>query len=103
MSKLTVYIAGKITGDEDYKSKFARAEQMLRESGYIPVNPAWLPSEGFTYEAYMRISRAMLDECDAVFLLSDWAESSGAVSEWRRAASADKSVLMLYDGQLVVI
>lgn len=100
---MTVYIAGKITGDDEYKSKFARAEQMLRESGHIPVNPAWLPSQGFTYDAYMRMSRAMLDECDALFLLSDWAESPGAVSEWRRAASVDKSVLMLCDGQLVVI
>lgn len=36
---MKVYIAGKITGNENYKAEFAEAEKKLRTLGHIPLNP----------------------------------------------------------------
>ena len=52
--KRTLYLAGKITGDPYYFTKFYNAQKKLEEGGFIVVNPALLPAEGFTWEAYMR-------------------------------------------------
>lgn len=51
MQKKTVYLAGKITGDPFYRSKFYEAQKKLEEGGFIVVNPALLPSEGFPLHA----------------------------------------------------
>lgn len=56
--KRTLYLAGKITGDPYYFTKFYNAQKKLEEGGFIVVNPALLPAEGFTWEAYMRMSGA---------------------------------------------
>lgn len=73
MQKKTVYLAGKITGDPFYRSKFYEAQKKLEEGGFIVVNPALLPSEGFTWEAYMRMAGAMLNECAEVCFLPELA------------------------------
>lgn len=46
--KRTLYLAGKITGDPYYFTKFYNAQKKLEEGGFIVVNPALLPAEGFT-------------------------------------------------------
>lgn len=92
--KETVYLAGKITGDPLYRSKFYAAARELEAAGFIVVNPATLPAEGFTWEAYMRMSAAMLDECAAACFLPDWTESRGATWEFGRAAATGKRVFM---------
>lgn len=48
--KRTLYLAGKITGDPYYFTKFYNAQKKLEEGGFIVVNPALLPAEGFTWE-----------------------------------------------------
>jgi len=95
--KETVYLAGKITGDPLYRQKFSNAQKKLEERGFIVVNPALLPSEGFSYGAYIRMSSAMLDECAVVCLLPDWAESKGAIYEYVKATAAGKRVFMFED------
>ena len=94
MKKETVYLAGKITGDPSYFHKFYEAQKKLEAGGFIVVNPALLPSEGFTYEAYIRMSSAMLDECAAACFLPDWIESDGATVEFGRAAAQGKRVFI---------
>lgn len=42
---LRVYVAGKITGDANYREKFAKAEQALTAMGHCVLNPAHLSSE----------------------------------------------------------
>lgn len=37
---MKIYIAGMITGDKNYKSKFKRAEKLLRSLGHSVMNPA---------------------------------------------------------------
>lgn len=88
---MIVYIAGKITGDPDYKKKFGRAEVAWRAAGHTAINPARLP-EGLSGADYMRICTAMLEEADAILLLADWKESRGAQIEKALAEYTGKAV-----------
>lgn len=63
---MKIYIAGKITGCNDYKTKFNEAEKRLIEEGHICMNPSILP-EGFEWEEYMGICYSMIDVCEAVY------------------------------------
>lgn len=40
---MKVYIAGKITGDPEYRMKFRRAARALETMGNVALNPATLP------------------------------------------------------------
>ena len=77
---IKVYIAGKITGDPNYKAKFAEAAKAIVARGDIPLNPAELPA-GMDPADYMRICFAMIDTADIVFFLPDWHDSQGAQLE----------------------
>jgi hypothetical protein len=90
-----VYLAGKITGDDNYRRKFAVAEEKLKGLGYRVMNPAILP-DGWDYESYIRISMCMLRECEAVCLLADWTESRGAIAEFNAAVDRNM-VIMNYE------
>ena len=89
----TVYLAGKITGDPNFKEKFDAAARELEKSGFVVCNPAVLPPTGFTYDAYIRMSAAMLAECEAICLLSDWEDSAGAISEYVMSERCKKEIL----------
>ena len=99
-SKPKVYIAGPMRG---YKNNnfvcFYVAEAMLQLWGYEVVNPARLDIEagkatwnwescgvvidnGFTIEeALSRDFAAILDGCEAIFVLDNWHKSQGALRE----------------------
>ena len=80
------YIAGKITGDADYKAKFKRAEDALARLGHSVMNPASLGNyPEFSWQDYMFICKAMLMKCEAVLFLPDWSESRGATEEYEQA------------------
>ncbi|NFI80978.1 DUF4406 domain-containing protein [Clostridium botulinum] len=85
------YIAGKINGLDNYKEKFKKVENKLMAEGHICMNPAILP-EGFPYEAYMPICCAMIDQCDSVYMLSNWEDSRGARVEREYALVTNKPV-----------
>jgi hypothetical protein len=87
-----IYIAGKITGLENFKEKFEAAETDLKERGFIPMNPAKLNS-GFSHAEYMHICYAMIDICDSVYMLLDWEESKGAVMEYNYAVKNHKEII----------
>lgn len=78
---MKIYIAGKITGDENYREKFRKQEERLREKGHIVLNPASLP-EGLRSEEYMQICSAMMGVADWVGFLPDWEDSPGAQLEY---------------------
>ena len=77
---MIVYIAGKITGNPDYKRDFNQAENDLIVKGHKPLNPAHLPG-WLTNAQAMRICMSMIDEADAVLFLSGWTGSKGAFLE----------------------
>jgi hypothetical protein len=57
------------------------------------MNPAILP-EGFPWESYMPICYAMIDACDAVYMLDNWRESVGARLEYDYAIDKGKLITM---------
>ena len=96
---LKIYIAGKITGDPEYKKKFhftrLNIKKALRilsgnkelfdfEVNYradpVVFNPAELP-ERMAPADYMRICFAMIDSVDFVVFLPETPESPGAQLE----------------------
>lgn len=90
---MKVYIAGKIRRDKNYKAKFAEAEEYLKELGHSVMNPAVLPPSGFRHKEYMKICLAMLDVCDAVYMLPDWRKSKGARTEYKDALKKGKVIM----------
>ena len=92
---MKVYIAGKITGNENYRAEFSDAEKKLRALGHIALNPAVLP-EGMKQEDYMRICLAMLDSADAIALLPSWTSSGGAMIELNLAQYIGKQIMFLW-------
>lgn len=86
-----IYIAGKITGDPDYKAKFAMAEKFYKEHGYTVLTPAVLP-DGMLPADYMRICLSMIDTADIVAFLPGYETSSGAQLELQYCLYTEKSV-----------
>lgn len=75
-----IYIAGKITGDPDYREKFARLAAYFEGIGHTVLNPAILP-EGMTPLEYMSICLQMMYASDEVVFFPDWTDSKGAQIE----------------------
>lgn len=90
--RMKIYIAGKITGEPNYKEKFDIAATSLEAQGHIVLNPAELP-EGMLPADYMRICFAMIDTADAIYLIKGWYSSSGASIERNYAMYTGKSIL----------
>jgi hypothetical protein len=91
---MKIYLAGKITGDENYKEKFDKRAAAMTELGNAVMNPAILPA-GFEYEEYMKICLSMIDAVDTVALFPDWKESSGATREHEYALENHKNIIFL--------
>ncbi len=75
---MRVYIAGTMTGKFNYKEPFMRAEQNIKALGHIVVNPAYLP-EGLG--DYFEINKAMIDQCDGIYVLAGSKASVGTQKE----------------------
>ena len=90
-----IYISGAVTGTTDYKERFSKAASLLRSVGKIPLNPvkvnAQMPKET-TYEQYMKLSLAMLDLCDEIYMLDGWDNSNGASLEFNYAKTMNKKI-----------
>lgn len=88
---MKVYISGQITNKPDYKKHFDMVQKYLEEQGHAVMNPACLLN-GFEYDEYMHVCYAMLDVCDAIYMLEGWGESKGANLEYGYAAKNNKLV-----------
>lgn len=76
-----IYIAGKITGDPNYKEKFSKMEsELLKIPKTVIINPAKLP-QGLTPADYARICFAMIDSSDIVVFAPNYKKSQGALLE----------------------
>ena len=88
---MTIYLAGKITGNPNYKEDFEAAERALTEAGESVMNPAILPF-GWGYDSYIEITLAMLGECDVI-----WTDSPGARRELMNALVRGKRAMKYSD------
>ncbi len=83
MKKLDIklYLAGKITGNGEYKEVFAEAQKNLEIMGYIVVNPAEMGLDEKSHHDCMRILIPEMLSCSGIALLDNWVHSRGAIDE----------------------
>ena len=114
---MTVYIAGGITGVENYKARFAAAKEwllaeketqevargLLKVSPYptadVVLNPAELP-EGWPNGLYMDVCLAMIRAADLVAFLPGWEQSRGASLEMQYCRYQIKPVYKIEQEEL---
>lgn len=87
-----IYLSGKISGDTNFKEKFAQKAKELTDQGHLVFNPALHP-DMFTWEQFMELDLKALANCDSIYLLDDWKDSRGAKIEYDEALRLGKEVL----------
>lgn len=77
------FISGKISGiEKDAPELFKHAEKQLKAKGFEVVNPMTLNhSHDKSWHSYMKEDVKALCECDAIYMLSNWTDSKGAIIE----------------------
>ena len=94
MNEKTIYIAGKITGNENFVEDFHKAELELIRQGYTKIiNPCCLSKLNLNYEQFMTITLSMVDVADELYMLKNWEDSKGARREYLYAVSKDKVIV----------
>lgn len=92
---MKIYISGKITGLplQEVKERFASAQALLEEIGFETVNPLkkGLP-ESATWEQHMVKDIELLLQCDAIYMMDNWVDSTGASIEYDVAMRTGKDV-----------
>lgn len=82
-----VYISGPITNNPDYKEDFARAEQLLKDNGFVARNPLVVEKKlrsiyrEPSYEEYLKEDIRMLLDCDGIYFLEGSEDSKGCKVE----------------------
>lgn len=88
-----IYISGKITGNDNYKDEFSKAEEYLKSKGYKVINPARLDIPDLTWEEYMNIDLMLLGNCEFLYQLPNWEDSTGAKIEYGFALGRDITIV----------
>lgn len=89
------YISGSISNNRNYQEEFAAAEKYLKSQGHEIINPATISAvlPSLPYTAYMQLSLVLLSCASAIYLLSGWKHSPGAVVEKLAAESLGLTVI----------
>lgn len=88
-----IYIAGKMSGLDDMgRTQFYEKAAELEKQGYMVLNPGALPI-GLPGSSYMPICTAMIDACDAIYMMFGWYDSPGACLELEYAKYQGKDVI----------
>ena len=88
---MRIYISGAISSDSNYKEKFKAMAAKLERAGYTAISPTDLPG-GLTEGEYMQLDHLLIGFADAVFMLSDWSQSKGAMIEYELAVHMGKRI-----------
>ena len=90
----TIYISGPISDDPDYKEKFHAAHQMLEECGFEVLDPTELVkvSDEKDYSDYLSEAVWHMLQCDQLYMLKGWSQSTGAKLELKLAKRLGKKI-----------
>lgn len=104
MKRKTIYIAGQIRNDKNYRARFEAAHEWLEAMGWQVVNPIYLteifgtPTEvqnnASLLRAVMDAELAAIPHLDAIYLLRGWERSEGARAELAVALAHGKQILL---------
>ncbi len=100
MRKKRIYIAGKVTGESHIECavNFSRAVNYLRGYGFLPINPLEVVNDwNCPWEKAMRLTIAEMMKADAVLMLDNWTNSTGASIELELATNLKIPVFENYD------
>ncbi len=75
MSKETVYIAGAISSDPNYKEKFRKAQEKIEAMKFRVLSPTFI-KEGLNYEDYFPLCYGMIDEANYIVII-DYSKGVG--------------------------
>ena len=105
--ELSVYISGKITGEEHEacKKKFASMEAKLKKLGVDTViNPMNMGiPETWTWSDAMELCMKVLKEkANSIIMLNDWISSNGAMKEYYHARNYGYRIFMEDDTEELV-
>ena len=90
---MIIYISGPMRGRPDFNHPaFMEAEKRLKAKGHTVLNPAWLPTD-LKSPDYAPIDMAMIDAADAVYMLTGWHVSEGAMCEKAYAKWREKTII----------
>ena len=86
------YISGAIKNSQQpYKEKFKEAHEHLESLGHVVLDPSTLP-EGLLLTQYMPICMAMLEQAEAIYMLTDFRSSEGSMLELDYAMYQGKKI-----------
>ncbi len=88
---MKIYISGAISKDFNYMEKFKRVEDKLTAMGHAVLNPTVIPPI-LSHEEHMIIDLAMLDVCDAIYMMKGYENSKGANIELNHALKESKMI-----------
>ena len=96
---ISIYIAGPMTGIEDFNiPKFNKVAELLRKiPNYTVINPANVtPQTNLSFEQYMAIDLPLVCICDVIVMLDGWEKSKGANRELMVAMSMGKYIAEIH-------
>lgn len=85
---MKIYISGPITGTTGYMERFQEIEDRMAAAGIVAINPAKVNAQlpnTLSHAEYMKTSLAMLDMCEAIYMLDGWQQSKGCSIEFEYA------------------
>lgn len=90
--KHRTYLSGKISDCDDYEWNFRRSAELVRNLGYIPVNPCDLPVRK-SWAAFMFWDCLELLTCSTIYMQKNWKQSRGAKIEHKLAKITRKTII----------
>ena len=99
---MRIYVSGRIKDYPGYLEHFQRACHILAMGGQEPVNPCDVVLEPLetNYQNYMKADIRLLLDCEAIYMLEGWEQSTGARCEHLVAAMCGLQVLYESPGHL---
>lgn len=88
---MKIYIAGAISGNDNYLEQFKKAEEKLLAEGHAVINP--VKNLGFDYKEYIDMGLCELMHCEAIYLLEGYSNSTGALVEKHYAETVGLKIL----------